>query len=199
MIDQFIIKNRYLLLLFLFGLILAGLGLFYVRNGGSIDSNKIEVLGGTSGAVDTTPEIVVEIAGAVEKPGVYKLPLDSRVDDLLIAGGGLSGDADRGWVEKNVNRAAKLSDGQKLYIFSVKEVSANDTETSVGGGGVVQNGLININTADANSLDSLPGIGPVYAQKIIEHRPYSTVQEVVSKGGVTASIYEKIKDKITAF
>lgn len=189
---EFFFKNRYLLLVLLAGLILAGLGVFYFKNEGLGVSDKVEVLNATTEGQGATSEMVVEISGEVEKPGVYKLPFDSRVEDLLIMAGGLSSGADRNWVEKNINRAAKLSDGQKVYI-------PNKTNNFSGGGGQVNNGLINVNTADAKTLDSLPGIGPVYAQNIIEHRPYSNTQELVSKGAITASVYEKIKDKITLY
>lgn len=147
---------------------------------------------------------MVEIAGAVEKPGVYKLPLNSRVDDLLIVAGGLSATADRDWVSKNINRAAKLTDGQKVFIPDKQsgEASANKS-----GGyqnistvlGDKNTSLVNINTASAKELDSLPGIGQVYAQKIIEQRPYSTPEELVTKKVIPKSTYEKIKDRISVW
>lgn len=199
MFDQFIFKNRFLLLIFLSGLILSGLGVFYFKNGGGQNSDKVEVLNATTENQNVDTEIVVEIAGEVEKPGVYKLPLDSRVEDLLIAGGGLSVDADRVWTEKNINRAAKLSDGQKIYIPNKESLTSNTSITGISAGGQVSTTLINVNTADAKTLDSLPGIGPVYARNIIEHRPYSTAQELVSKGAITQSVYEKIKEKIGVY
>lgn len=175
------------------GLILTGLGLFFFKNSSGDISDRVEVLPAITEGQDAFSEIVVEISGAVEKPGVYKLPVDTRVEDLLIAGKGLSSVADRVWVEKNINRAAKLSDGQKVYIpekGTTKTVAENS-------GGVVWGDRVNVNTADAKTLDSLPGIGPVYAQNIIEHRPYSTLPELVSKGAIPQSTLEKIKDKIS--
>ncbi len=205
--EDFLKKNYNLLIFILVGLILVGLGVISYKTGGLTGGSRVEVLDGSTGSQDTTSEenlafIVVEIAGAVEKPGVYKLPLSSRIDDLLIISGGVSANADRGWLEKNINRASKLTDGQKLYIYSQSEVlSANTT------GGIkldqvilgVENGrLININSASLSDLDTLPGIGPVYGQSIIEHRPYSTIEELLSKGVLKESVYEKIKNKITA-
>lgn len=191
MFDEFFFKNRYLLLIIFLGFILTGLGVFYLRNGGNGVSDKFEVLNATTEDQNAMFNVVVEISGEVEKPGVYKLPTDSRIEDLLITAGGLSAGADREWIEKNLNRAARLSDGQKVFIPS--ENQNDNTENNT------QNNLINVNTADLGTLDTLPGIGPVYAQNIIEHRPYSTVQELVSKGALKSSVFEKIKDKITVF
>lgn len=192
MFDRFIFKNRFLLLILLAGFIFFGFGVFYVKNGGGANSDKVEILNANVAGESIGGEIVVEISGEVEKPGVYKLSPGSRIEDLLIAAGGLSAGADRDWVAKTINRAARLSDGQKVFISS-------KTNNFSDGGGQVVSTLININTADAKALDSLPEIGPTRAQNIIEHRPYSTPQELVSKGVISQSVYEKIKDKITTY
>jgi len=193
-------KNRYLVLIVLSGLILISAGVLFFKNVGFPSSTKIEVLDAFGELKDNvkneTTEMVVEISGEVQNPGVYKLPAGSRIDDLLIASGGLSQNADRDYVNKNINRAAKLFDGQKIYIPKVGQtlgVSASQT----GGGG--ETSLININSADAKTLDGLPGIGPVYAQNIIEHRPYSETSELVSKGAIPNNVYLKIKDKISCY
>lgn len=171
------------------GLLLVSLGYFFFRNAGIPASSKIEVLEASGEVEGAVSELVVEISGEVIKPGVYQLPTGSRIDDLLIASGGLSGNADRDFVAKNINRAAKLSDGQKIYI----------PNSYSGGGGGVDGTLININSADLKSLDSLSGIGPVYAQNIIEHRPYSEASQLVSKGVIPNNVYLKIKDKISVY
>lgn len=198
--------NQKLLVLFLVGLILLGFGVLSIKNGGLSKSSSVEVLESTSESDNDATELVVEIAGAVEKPGVYNLPKNSRVEDLLIASGGISADADRIWVEKTINRAAKLVDGQKLYIpktSSQSEVlSANyqgDIKVGQGISGSRSNQLININMATLKELDTLPGIGPVYGQNIIEHRPYSSVVELSSKSVLKPSTYEKIKDLVTTY
>ncbi len=137
--------------------------------------------------------------------GVYKLSNGSRVDDLLIISGGLSASADRDWVTKNINRAAKLSDGQKLYIYHSEELSARNTEGSldkkvlgtIAGSDPAM--LVNINTASQKELESLVGIGPVYAQSIIEHRPYSNLEELLSKKIIPQKTYEKIKNEISLY
>jgi len=158
----------------------------------------------TSGQVQS--EITAEIAGEVIKPGVYKLPVGSRVDDLLTVSGGFSAGADRVWTDQYLNWAAKLTDGQKVYIPGVSKQSASATAKNEGGGQTVSstissdsNTLVNINTGSAAELDSLPRIGPVYAQNIVEHRPYSTLEELVSKGAIKQSLYDKIKNLITIY
>lgn len=206
-LESFLASNRYreaassayVLIASLIGLILIGAGAFYVKSGGNLGGAKVEVLSTATEAQKT--DLFVEVAGAVEKPGVYKLSAESRVDEALVLAGGLSADADREWVEKALNRAAKISDGQKIYIPKIGESSkSNISITSTAGtGGVVVSGLVNINTATLSELDKLPGIGPVYAQNIIEHRPYSTVEELVSKGALKQYIYEKIKDKVSVY
>ena len=111
--EQIIYKYRFLITLSLIALSLIGFGLFLFRSG-VFESTKIEVL--ETETTKDSQELVVEISGSVEKPGVYKLAASSRVEDLLILAGGLSASADRNWVETNLNRAAKLTDGQKIYI-----------------------------------------------------------------------------------
>lgn len=119
--EKFLDANKIPVFLALFGLILAGLGIFIYRNTDLIQKDTIEVINEPTVSQNATSEIVVEIAGSVEKPGVYKLAGNSRIDDLLVSSGGLSADADRDWVGKYVNRAAKLADGQKIYIKSVSD------------------------------------------------------------------------------
>jgi len=189
---------------FLLGLIFVGIGFFVFKGGGLTKSNSVEILESAPVAgSDPAGEIVVEIAGSVEKPGVYKLAQGARIEDLLVSAGGLSVDADRDWVAKNINRAGKLIDGYKLYIVSQSDVLSASIQDSVK---VDQNNfsnqdneLININSASLSELDTLPGIGPVYGQSIIEHRPYSTLEELVSKGAIKQSTFEKIKNLISAY
>ncbi|MEK7111868.1 MAG: helix-hairpin-helix domain-containing protein [Patescibacteria group bacterium] len=205
-IDDFIFRFRYPILIFLLGAILAGLGLFITKNEASTTSDKIEVLTGATESESTLLEIVVEVAGEIERPGVYRLAKDSRIDDLLIAAGGVSSDADRVWMERSLNRAARLTDGQKIYIPAVGEQTLGASAKNFGGGpgggdnwGSGGLGLTNINSASQKQLEDLPGIGPVYAQNIIEHRPYSNIEELLIKGILKKSTYEKIKDLVTIY
>jgi competence protein ComEA len=202
--ENFFLKYRYYFLLFLTGLIFIGLGTFLLKEKLNFTSTKVEIL--ETNNIKDTSEIVVEIAGEVEKPGVYKLEKDARVEDLLIAAGGISSAADREWIERSLNRAAKLLDGQKIFIPVVgQQSSAQSAKNSEGYQSISPNfptqgsGLVNINTATLSELDKLPGIGPVYGQNIIDHRPYSNIEELVSKGALKKYVFDKIKDKITIY
>ena len=209
---EFFFNNRIPVTLFLVGVIIIGLGVLVYKYGFFDDSSKIEVLEAETKEV-SQGEIMVEISGEVSKPGVYKLSQGARVEDLLIASGGLAEDADRVWVEKYINRAARLTDGQKIYIPSQDELAPQqDYQSSVrganneGGAKPYQQSVsgvgaqsVNINTASQKELEELPGIGPVYAQSIIEHRPYSTVEELLSKGALKEYVYEKVKDQVVVY
>lgn len=204
-IEGILLKFRYPLLTLLLGLILIGFGTFYFKSGIGLPQTKVEVLNDTTES-DSTSEITAEISGAVTNAGVYKLQNGSRVEDLLISAGGFSVDADRVWTDKYLNRAAKISDGEKVYIPKTGEQSNRLTANNSGDIkvdqqvlGLEQSGMININTASLKELDGLPGIGPTYGQSIIDHRPYSNSQELVSKGAIKQSVYEKIKDKVTVY
>lgn len=150
----------------------------------------------TDSAKPVTKTIVVDIEGAVLKPGVYKLTDVSRVQDALIAAGGLSSAADRGVIEKNLNLAAKLADGAKLYIPKIGETTVQNSQTGTLGDATTP-GLISINSATEKDLDALPGVGLVTAQKIIDGRPYETVLDLLTKKIVSSKIYDKLKDKIS--
>jgi competence protein ComEA len=204
-VRELLIKFRYPLLILLVGLTITACGIFFIKSGLLSSSTKVEVLEATTSS-QLSGEITAEVAGEVLKPGVYKLPGGSRVDDLLVAAGGFSAGADRSWTDKYLNRAAKLTDGQKVYIPSVNQQSDESSAKSSGGDQTVSstfssdsNNLVNINNASSAELDSLPGIGPVYAQNIIEHRPYSNVDELLSKGALKSSVYQKIKDLVTVY
>lgn len=203
--EDLLLKFRYPLLILFLGLILVGLGLLFYKSGYNLSGTKVEVLNATTEG-QTKSLITVEVSGEVEKPGVYTLEPESRIEDALILAGGISANADRLWVEKYLNRAAKLSDGQKVYIPKVNKQSESRSANVSGGDQTVStapegnfSGLVNINAASPKELDRLPGIGPVYAQNIIDHRPYSDTSELLSKAILRKSVYENIKSLITVY
>lgn len=206
-LERFLFQNRWMVVSGLIGLVLVGFGFFFFR-AGVFEGNKIEILesgrkdGEAALAGDSEAKrVIVEISGAVEKPGVYKLLASERLERLLIEAGGLSAQADREWIEKNLNRAAKITDGQKIYVPSKGELGIRNNElgkTRPGSVAGTTSGLLNINTASASELDGLPGIGAVRAQAIIDNRPYSSPEELLGKKVIPQSVYEKIKDKIIA-
>lgn len=154
----------------------------------------------------STPEpvaasIFVHIDGAVVAPGVYELTGSlPRVNDAVIAAGGLAGDADT----SALNLAAVLSDGEKIHVPRQGEAVATGQTSSVpasgSDGGASSSGVININTATAEELDSLPGIGPSTAAAIVEDRerngPFASPEDLMRVSGIGEGKFSKLKDQI---
>ena len=150
-----------------------------------------------------TPEpIQVHVAGAVVRPGVYDMQEDSRVQDVVEAAGGFVAEADK----NALNLAARVEDGARLDIPYVAGYVPEETEGFV----VVSEGtsspqteveLVDINSAQLDELDKLPGIGPTTAQKIIDYRdengPFARIEDIVNVPGIGATTYESLKDLIT--
>lgn len=196
-------KIREFLSLYKLPLILAGVGLLFLLTATVIliksqfaSSDVVFSSKQASPSGEMSAKIHVDIEGAVIRPGVYVLTDNDRITQALAAAGGLSADADRDWVAKNLNLAAKLSDGGKIYIPSATEVTSGKSENDLLG---VTSGRVNINTATQAELEALPGIGPVTAGKIISNRPYQTVEEIKSKKVVGNAAFVKIKDLIIVY
>jgi len=134
--------------------------------------------------------ICVDVCGAVAKEGFYKLPADSRVFDLVEMAGGLLETADI----KRVNLAKKIYDQEKIIIPEIGESLAVED---------VDDGLININTAGKALLEELPGIGPVYAERIMEYRQknggFKTKEEIMNISGIGEKTYAKIEECICIY
>ncbi len=187
--------------------ILGGLGILLMVGGVAINyyktnqsvSGSVENSGdqATSSGTITLKTIKVDIEGAVQQSGVYELPYDSRVENVLIAAGGMGAKADRIFVSKNINLAQRLTDGAKIYVPFLGEINTNSQQISTDTN--TNPGKININSATSVELDTLPGIGPVTAEKIVSTRPYQSVSELLDRKVVTSSVFDKIKDQITAF
>jgi competence protein ComEA len=140
--------------------------------------------------------IKVDIGGAVNKPGVYELQKDKRIDDLLKEAGGFTPDANAEFISKGLNLSQKLSDGQKIYIPFKGESAVSGIIAGVPIAQVGIAGKINLNTAPQAALEELPGIGPSTASKIIAARPISSLNELVTKKVVGKATYDKIKDQL---
>ena len=149
----------------------------------------------------TSPPIQVHITGEIEQPGVYELPVNSRVQDAIREAGGLTKDAE----EQGINLAAILQDGQQIRVpcksnplnQDPKPSNSNDSGRSA----IEIPYQININTATADLLETLPGIGPVIASEIINFRQaegeFNTIEEIQKVHGIGPIIFEGIKDLIT--
>jgi len=188
-------KYRLAVIVGLIGLILLALGIlaiFLTTQG----QPQIKILPFDSAQGEpaslVTGTILVDLRGAVQNPGVYELPEDSRINDLLIRAGGLAADADRVWLDKNINLAQKLTDGVKIYLPSLSEPLRSPVQRD-------EVGKININTASAAQLDALWGIGEARAKVIIAGRPYQTVEELITKAKIPKNVFEKIKNEITVY
>lgn len=136
-------------------------------------------------------QIKVDVAGAIKNPAVYSLSADSRVEDAVKLAGGFSDSANDDFISKTLNLSQKLTDGEKLYIPYQGENTGGVSQS----GGTV-GAKLDVNSASEADLDNLPGVGPATAQKIIQGRPYSVVDDLINKKIVTKSIYDKIKDLI---
>ena len=158
---------------------------------------------GDGGAIQTSPpagEVIVDVEGAVNQSGLYRLALGSRVGNAIAAAGGYSAQVDIAAATSGLNLAQVLVDGQQVHVPWRGEIAS--TPVAVGasqqpGAGV---GLVDINTATAEELDTLPGIGPVTTAKIISARqetPFASVDDLSQRGVVGAATLEKIRSLIT--
>jgi len=141
----------------------------------------------------------VYVSGAVQAPDVYELPADSIVKDAIAAAGGATEEADL----EAVNLALPLSDGAQVYVPRRQENRPPPPPISTPIPWTVPSSAprpaakVNINTATAEELDALPGIGPAMAQRIIEGRPYGRIEDLMRVKGIGEATFEKLRDLIT--
>lgn len=151
------------------------------------------------------PDLVVDVQGAVERPGLHRLPAGSRVGDAIVAAGGYSRGVDIEAAAQRLNLAARIADGDKVHVPARGEVSSasagGPAAPATGNPGQSQaGGLIDLNTATAEQLDTLPGIGPVTAAKIIaarEEEPFASVDDLQARDVVGPATFEKIRSLVT--
>lgn len=150
--------------------------------------------------------IVVDVVGAVVRPGVHELPAASRVADAIDAAGGLLAHADR----IRLNLAEPVADGSRVWVPAVGESSGPDLVPVITGAGTfggvedrrgAGSETVDVNTADAALLESLPGIGPSLAAAIVEHRqrhgPFATVDDLIDVSGIGPVKLEQIRPQAT--
>jgi competence protein ComEA len=148
--------------------------------------------------VPTEKPIVVQISGAVPRPGVYALAQGSRVQDAISAAGGFLAEADK----TGINLARALEDGEQLDVPYVEGASPVILEAPTALATVPSSAeLININIASQAELESLPSIGPTTAQKIVQYReqngPFLKTEDIINVSGIGPGTYERIKNLIT--
>ncbi|PIZ45983.1 competence protein CelA [candidate division WWE3 bacterium CG_4_9_14_3_um_filter_41_6] len=147
--------------------------------------------------------IKIDVGGAVKTPGIYDLPKGSRISDVLAAAGGLLENADTEWVSEFINLAEVVSDGEKLFIPTradpVEQFDSQSNPTSASLDSQPVSAKININKATIEQLISLPGIGESYANKIIQNRPYKSIEELLNVSGIGPKKFESLKDLVSVY
>lgn len=168
-----------------------------------------------SEVVNTQCSIFVDISGALRTPGVYCFNPGDRVIDAVKKAGGFNGNTSLEYVARSINLSKSLTNNQKIYIpskeellcelkpFTLKEEEiipqSSEQNTSPEEDitdNPVENNCVNINTANITELDSLNGIGPSMAQKIIDSRPYNSTKDLLKVSGIGQATFDKFKDNI---
>lgn len=141
------------------------------------------------------PPVVVHVAGAVVQPGIYTLPPGSRINDAILAAGGVTDSA----ITTYINLAALIEDGQQVLVPQKSSTTLPDLNSNIRMGN--ESILVNINTASQGQLESLPEIGPVTAQRIIEYRetygPFLAIEDIQKVEGIGIHTFEAIESLIT--
>lgn len=147
---------------------------------------------------DTAPfkleqkQITVNVAGEVNKPGLYSLPFGARAQVAIRAAGGYSAKAE----QSLVNPAQILEDGEQLRVPSKNAPSASGAGTSSSNASTTPTERINVNTASASDLENLPGVGPKMAAKLIAGRPYSSLNDLDKVKGIGPSMLKKLEPRV---
>lgn len=148
----------------------------------------------TPAATPTPSPLRVYVSGAVHMPDVYALPLGSIVKDALVAAGGATDEADL----DRINLALAVSDGQHVYVPRLGEENPPVEPPSEQ---PAADGKIDLNAADPATLETLPGIGPAIAQRIIDYRqthgPFNSIEDIMEVSGIGPATFEQIQDLIT--
>jgi competence protein ComEA len=175
-------------------LLIMGVGLLVLSSFVVFRGSSKEVIAAPQIPIEIAiPEVIVDVAGAVNNPGVYSLPAQSRVIDALrAAGNGVTGSD-----LSDLNLARIVKDGEQIYV--------NPTVRTVNGKKIIKKviprGPININRASAKEFDGLAGIGPVIAKRIVEYRrvngPFMTIEDLQKVSGIGSAKFEEFKSKVS--
>ena len=140
----------------------------------------------------STQTLMVDVAGAVVNPGVYSLPLNARVVEAIKAAGGLKKGADT----SDINQARILKDGEQIYVYPAA-ISGNG---GISRPAIRKNGPILINRATVKDFESLDGIGPVLANRIVTYRktngPFTAIEDLLKVPGIGQSKFAQFKEKL---
>ena len=175
-------------------LLIIGVGLLVLSSFVVFRGSSKEVIAATQIPIEISiPEVTVDVAGAVNNPGVYSLPAQSRVIDALRAAGNSVTGSDL----SDLNLARVVKDGEQIYV--------NPTVRTINGKRIIKKvvprGPININRASAKEFDGLAGIGPVIAKRIVEYRringPFMTIEDLQKVSGIGSAKFEEFKSKVS--
>jgi competence protein ComEA len=201
-VGEWLERNRIYIFLFLIAATAIGLASFWVRRpkpAPILITTPLPTFSPTPVSTPTVAPLRVYVTGAVERPDVYILPPGSIVKDALLAAGGPTVDADL----ERINLALQLSDQQQVYVPYEGEDSPPIAPPSGSSPGSDPSaaGQVNINTASLQELDTLPGVGPAIAQRIIdyrtEHGPFQAPEDITEVNGIGPATFEELRDRIT--
>jgi competence protein ComEA len=192
-----------------FGLIGVGIGLIFLGGWWMISNYRTSASDVQFYSVQETDsetssqaeKLIVDVRGAVKSPGVFELEVGSRLHQAVSAGGGFSENADRNWIDKNLNMARQLTDGEKIYIPEEGEYSSVQAPSVQNNNNIKSGKFVNLNSATQEQLETLSGIGPAFAQRIIDYRQanggFKSIEEIQAVSGIGEKTFEKIKDQIS--
>jgi competence protein ComEA len=163
-----------------------------------VPASSVAVSGASASGQPVPGSVIVDVTGHVRRPGVYEFPAGSRVIDAIERAGGPRDNA----VLSALNLAAPLADGQQIVVPGPKDpIAAVPGAPIVSAAPAAPGALVNVNTADATALETLPGIGEVTAAAIIEHRtqngPFTSVDQLEDVSGIGPSTLEEIRPHVT--
>lgn len=205
--SPFLQKYKIEVILITLSLIIAGISAFIFYQSYQTNQNE-EISIDQEPAAKIPARIMIDLAGAVSQPGVYEVTAGARLKDAIALAAGLTTEADTNFFNRNFNLARYLTDQEKIYIPSISEVVAGffaETPRALDYASPVNPSVrsqgetlqVNINSATVDELDTLPGVGKITAEKIIQNRPYKLVDELLTKKIINKSVWEKIKGLVT--
>lgn len=137
----------------------------------------------------------IYVSGAITNPGLYDVPLGSRVGEVVEISGGITINADLEYVNQQMNMAKRIQDGEHIYVrFRQENLATNNLVKNTGPSSANK---ININEASVGQLDELEGIGPSTANKIVSARPFEKIEDLLEVEGIGEKTFESIKDFVS--
>ena len=137
-------------------------------------------------------KVAVDVRGAVVRSGVYYVQSSARIADVIALAGGVSDLVDTDLADKMLNYAGFVSDGMKIYVPKKENISSEQPQSLTS-----MEAIVSVNTDSSTQLESLPDIGEITAKKIIDNRPYGSLEELVTKHVFSASLLEKLRSRLS--